>query len=59
MRDLFKERDLGVHRGSFTSVVDNHGVIVLRVATTRHVAGCVSCACERLPGLHDMPPYIT
>jgi hypothetical protein len=37
VRDLFKERDLGRFTGSFTSVVDNHGVIVLRVSPTRRV----------------------
>ncbi|KAK9826107.1 hypothetical protein WJX81_004261 [Elliptochloris bilobata] len=39
VRDLFKERDLGVFTGSFSSVVDNHGVIVLRIATTRPTVG--------------------
>ena len=55
MRDLFKERDLGVFRGSFTAVVDNHGVIVLRIAITRHVGGCCRMhAWEEVVGLHDM-----
>ena len=35
VRDLFKERDLGRFTGSFTSVVDNHGVIVLKVSPAR------------------------
>ena len=63
MRDLFKERDLGIFRGSFTSVVDNHGVIVLRIATTRHVAGCCSRVHKKtsqaivtcVNALHDRP----
>ena len=38
VRDLFKERNLGVFSGSFTSVVDNHGVIVLKISPTRQVA---------------------
>ena len=54
MRDLFKERDLGVFRGSFTSVVDNHGVIVLKIATTRHAAGCCLMCTKKRPGHHDM-----
>ena len=55
VRDLFKERNLGVFSGSFTSVVDNHGVIVLRISPTRQVSHMFFRPCAQVrhsrPGL--------